>query len=102
MTEKPNNNTDVLLGSTDKTIDWTLWVEQVECKMHEIGGITNALWEWNVGENAIDNIDLDDEEVRESVVAHADGRETARLSTVLQLQGLVRNNFLRLDYTMHS
>ena len=74
-------NKEEKLGSTSNRVDWTLWVERVECKLHEIGGITNALWEWEDGENAIDDLDLDDEAVRESLVAHAYGRETARLST---------------------
>ena len=77
---KESRNSDDVLGSTSRKIEWTLWVEKVECKLHEIGGITNALWEWNVGDNAIDDLDLDDEKVRESLVAHAYGRETARLS----------------------
>ena len=77
---KESRNSDDVLGSTSRKIEWTLWVEKVECKLHEIGGITNALWEWNVGDNAIDDLDLDDDEVRESLVAHAYGRETARLS----------------------
>ena len=68
---KDGRKSEDVLGSTSSKIDWTLWVEKVECKMHEIGGITNALWEWNVGDNAIDDLDLDDDEVRESLVAHA-------------------------------
>ena len=71
----------MLLGSTSNRVDWTAWVEQVECKLHELGGITKDLWNWNEGENAMDELDLEDEDVRESLVAHAYGRETARLST---------------------
>jgi hypothetical protein len=71
MAENKEGNLDTLLGSTSNRVDWTAWLEQVECKLHELGGITKDLWNWNEGENAKDELDLEDENVRDSLVAHA-------------------------------
>ena len=76
------SSTVLVLGNDGENVEWNEWVEEVDSKVFELGGITEILW--NYGKEGLDEIPIDaielTREVKESLIMFSYNNETRRMN----------------------